>query len=360
MAQPGPWRDRNDGPVPWGHDEPAGTRHPGDRGYAGQDDADQGYVGRGYTDQGYGGQGYGHQGYGHQGYGGQGYDEPFQQEPEPATRRGRRRSRMRHRAEAREQRWQRNRLAVPYRTDGPKVTFGILWVVALLVAAYNSSLLVTVLVALAAGLAGLQTGYAWFPEFSQTRWWTALAAMVAASGGFLGPIGVVAGMVLAVAVLLVYLVANPVHRRSTAELLDALFRASLPAGIAAACLGALAAHEVGAVVALVALVSAYEAGDFLVGSGSSNAVEGPVSGLLALSAVLFILWVVAPSPFTPRSIVLFGALAGVCGPSGQLLASALLPRGSAWAPALRRLDSYLLSAPLWLVLLINAPTSTAL
>jgi hypothetical protein len=55
--------------------------------------------------------------------------------------------------------------------------------------------------------------------------------------------------------------------------------------------------------------------------------------------------------------MLFGILTALSCPLGQLLASALLPRGAAWAPALRRIDSYLLAAPLWLVLLTITPVA---
>ena len=137
-------------------------------------------------------------------------------------------------------------------------------------------------------------------------------------------------------------------------------RSSIPVGLAAGSLAGLTDVGFGAVLALILLTSAYETGDFLVGSGSANALEGPLSGLVALGTVLFILWIVAPAPFTASSIVLFGALAAVCCPLGQIFASALLPRGAAWAPALRRLDSYLISAPLWLLLLRSAPTTTTL
>lgn len=279
---------------------------------------------------------------------------------EPAGRRDRRQARLRNRAQAREQRWQHNRLAVPYRTDGPKITFGILWFGAVVGATAYGPLAVAAVVAAVAGLAGLQAGYAWFPELLVTRWWTAMAAFIAGLGGFIGPVGLFAGLGLAVAVLLVYLITNPIHHRPPGELLDVLFRSSLPLGLAAGSLAALAEFDRGAVISLVLLVSAYEMGDFLVGSGSANAVEGPISGLVALAAVVFILWVVSPTPFTARSMVLFGALAGVCCPLGQIYASALLPRGSAWAPAVRRIDSYLLAAPLWLILLTTAPAATAL
>ena len=275
-------------------------------------------------------------------------------------RRDRRRASRRDQAQAREMRWQRHRLAVPYRTDGPKVTFGVMWFIAVMVAAASSALAVAVLVAVGAGLAGLQIGNAWFPHSASTRWWTALAAFIAAIPGFLGPLGILVGGGLTVAVLAVFLIASPPSRRPTIEVFDSLLRSSLPVGVAAGSLAALAEMGVGPAISLIVLVSAYETGDFLVGSGSSNAVEGPISGLVSLGAVLFILWLVAPSPFTPSSIVLFGALAAVCSPLGQILASALLPRGNTWAPALRRFDSYLLVAPLWLILLRSVPTTSAL
>jgi hypothetical protein len=190
--------------------------------------------------------------------------------------------------------------------------------------------------------------------------WTGVAAFVAGFGGFLGPFGIVATCGVAAILLLVYAILYPTASRTAGELIDVLLRSSLPVGIAAGSLAALAERELGAAISLIVLVSAYEAGDFLVGSGSSNAVEGPISGLVALGTVLFPLWILSPAPFTSRSIVLFGIVAAVCCPLGQILASSLLPRGAAWAPALRRLDSYLLAAPLWLVLLTQTPTADTL
>lgn len=288
------------------------------------------------------------------------YDDYDDYDDYPITRRARREARLRDRAEAREHRWQRHRLAVPYRTDGPKITFGLLWFAAILAAALESPLAVAVAFSLVAGLAGLQIGYAWLPNRPSTRWWTALAALVGGLPGFLGPIGLVVGALLALAILLVSLVANPSHAHPPVHLFDVLIRSSIPVGIAAASVAGIADVGLGAVLALIVLISAYEVGDFLVGSGSANAVEGPISGLAALGVALFILWIASPAPFTASSIVLFGALAAVCCPLGQVLASALLPRGASWAPALRRLDSYLLAAPLWLILLRSLPTTTTL
>jgi hypothetical protein len=111
----------------------------------------------------------------------------------------------------------------------------------------------------------------------------------------------------------------------------------------------------GALVSLVLLISAYEMGDFLVGSGAANAFEGPLAGFVAMGAVTFLLFLVQPSPFDGPTVLVFSVVAALCAVGGQRFASALLPRGNAWAPALRRLDSYLLSAPMWLLLLLAVP-----
>ncbi len=206
-----------------------------------------------------------------------------------------------------------------------------------------------------AGLAALQTGNAWFPNLSATRGWTAAAAYLTAISGFYGPWGVLIGVALGLIVLLFYLVLYRGHRRTASQLFDVLFRSSIPVGLAVASLAALGSVGTGAQVSLILLVSAYEAGDFIVGSGSSNAVEGPMAGLVALGAVTFLLFLILPAPFDATSILLFAAQAAICCPLGQIMASGLLPRGNAWAPALRRLDSYLLAAPIWLLLIIQVP-----
>ena len=257
-------------------------------------------------------------------------------------------------------RWNNNRLAVPYPTDGPKLTLGVVWFALIVIAIFASPVLVAAVAAGVAGLAGLQTGHAWYPQYSSMKWWTAMAAIVTALGGALGAMGLLISTGMGAIVLLAHLALEPPRTRSTAEQLDVLFRSALPVGIAAGSLAALAAHDANAALLLVAFVSAYEAGDFLVGTGSSNAIEGPLSGLVALAVVGFVARVLAPAPFTTTSVVLFAALAAVCCPLGQILAAAILPRGSAWAPALRRLDSYLLAAPLWLLLLAGVSSSSTL
>lgn len=76
-----------------------------------------------------------------------------------------------------------------------------------------------------------------------------------------------------------------------------------------------------------------------------------MAGIVALSVGAAATYIVLPAPFDTNSFPLFAVLTAVAAPLGQIAASAILPRGAVWAPALRRLDSYLLAAPLWLLLM---------
>jgi len=268
----------------------------------------------------------------------------------------------RRRNNMRQQRWEQQRLAVPYPTDGPKITLGLLWCAAVIGAGWLATPLLAVFVAMIAGLAGFQVGRSFRP-FVDPPLAAGFAAVVALAGLF-GALGL--GIALIMGALAAVLVAAglapsvPVldgrgvevpQMESMVHRAELLARSSLPAGAAAASLVAIEQLEFGAFIALVVLVSAYEVGDFMIGTGSSNAVEGPVAGLVALTVGAAATYVLLPAPFDTNSYPLFAALAAVGAPLGQIVASAILPRGVAWAPALRRLDSYLVVAPLWLLLL---------
>lgn len=328
--------------------------------------ADPGHADGGYTDSGYSDAGYADGGYQEAGYPQNDWAEPGPARSAGGRPRSNRQARSIQRARAREARWQNNRLAVPYPTDGPKVTFGVLWFLALLGAAVlgayvdRSSVSAVAVAAVAspiAALAGLQAGNAWFPSQGATRSWTAAAAYLTGLAGLAGPWGVPIGLIIGFITVLFYVLLYRGHRRTSAELLDVLSRAAIPAGLAVASLAALGSVGIGVQISLILLVSAYEAGDFIVGSGSSNAIEGPLAGLVALGVMAFILFLIQPAPFDSRSVLLFAVMAGICCPLGQILASGLLPRGNAWAPALRRLDSYLLAAPIWLILVLQLPAA---
>jgi hypothetical protein len=91
----------------------------------------------------------------------------------------------------------------------------------------------------------------------------------------------------------------------------------------------------------------YDASDFIVGSGASNGIEGPLAGMLFIAAASGLFAVVEAPPFRGVDIWSFAVLAMIACPAGQILASALLPQANSHAPALRRLDSMLVVAPAW-------------
>lgn len=113
-----------------------------------------------------------------------------------------------------------------------------------------------------------------------------------------------------------------------------------------------------AAVVLVLLVSAYEMGDFVNGSEAAGAFAGPLAGMICVGVVAFAIGVVVTlfevEPFNSATHAwVVGGLVAVLCPLSQIGASLVLPRAGAWAPALRRLDSYLLTGPAWLWLLWN-------
>ena len=103
----------------------------------------------------------------------------------------------------------------------------------------------------------------------------------------------------------------------------------------------------GSAIALVLLVSAYETGDFLLGSGSRNHYEGPLAGGAAIVVVTFILASLPVSALGFAEAWLFGGSWCSSPRSGRCSPARLLPTRRSPAAALRRLDSLLFAAPVW-------------
>lgn len=255
--------------------------------------------------------------------------------------------------QAQEQRWRQQRFAVPHRVDGPKVTLGVAWFLGLLAATTLTPKLVAIFVLPAAAIAALQTAHAWEREASIDRQLAAgLTVVVAATGLFDSALWLGMGVVVATLAIAAYAGATVTGRGAQPlQFAELTVRCAIPMGVAAGSLTLLASQHVGAFVALLCLVSAYESGDFLIGSGAVNDVEGPAAGVVAVGIVGAGVWLLAPEPLTTTIIPFFVALTALACPLGQIFGSALLPRGDAWAPGLRRIDSYLLAAPIWLLLL---------
>jgi hypothetical protein len=245
----------------------------------------------------------------------------------------------------------RRRLAVVYDIDGPRVRLGIAWFVLALLAMVPGTVGPAVVYGGAAALAAAQSAKAWrraaHRPGRQARHRRPNLVVAAAVAVGVALAAAVSTALLGLAVLAG--VAACVLTGGVAAGSRTLQCAVWPAAAAASVVVAYR-FEPWAAVALVLAASAYEVGDFLVGSGARNAFEGPVAGALAVLVVQFGVSAFGLPPFELPEGFAFAAVAAVLCPAGQLVASLVLPSADARAPALRRLDSLLLCGPAWALL----------
>lgn len=245
----------------------------------------------------------------------------------------------------------RGRYGVVYDTHGPRLRLGAAWGLAVVAAMGLQPLRpfgLATLYAVVAGAAALQVVDAWHPTRSGADRW--VAAMGASALPVLATLGVrPLGAALVVLVVAAVVAATTRVDRDMAVMASAghtVIAAGLCGG-AAASLVLLADYEIGAVIILLVYLMVYDASDYVVGSGATNGVEGPLAGAVMIAAFTMLFAVTEVPPFRGVDIWSFAMLAAVACPAGQLLASALLPRADVKAPALRRLDSALVTAPAW-------------
>ncbi|HXH58835.1 MoaD/ThiS family protein [Iamia sp.] len=249
------------------------------------------------------------------------------------------------------------RYAVVYDTSGWKVSLGLVWFAAVLGSLVLGWAPLTLLYAVAAGWAAIETATRWCEAGTDAD--VRVAALGAGAIGAAGASGAryVGGAILLTVLAVVAVAAVGIAVRAGARgagardqilaVAGSTAHSAVPFGLAAACVVLTRDLEIGAAVVLILFVSVYEAGDFLIGSGSSNSIEGPLSGIVAIAVTALVVAALAIPPFDGTAVFAFAALAAVACPLGQLAGSALLPAADAHAPAARRLDSLLLLAPLW-------------
>jgi hypothetical protein len=240
------------------------------------------------------------------------------------------------------------RYAVVYDVEGPKVRLGILWFVVAVTALVLGPVVGALCYGAAAAVAAAQVAKAWRSEHLQPSIAVAAGGAGAmALGAVLGAGGL--GLALIGTAIAACVVAwlDGGWRWPLLHHAGWTLRCAVPPGVAAACMVLLVRLEVGAAISLLVLVSAYEVGDYLIGSGSSNPYEGPIAGIAAAGVFTFIIAALAIPPFDFDTAWAFGLAAAAMAPLGQLAASALLPSAGSMASGLRRLDSLLLAAPAW-------------
>lgn len=235
------------------------------------------------------------------------------------------------------------RWVVVHDIDGPKVRLGVVWFAVACGTALVHRGLLALVMAVAAACAADQlvrlhveaTG-SWRTLLQEPA---RLAAVLAAAAL---PLAAAAGSdTLAGACALGAVVVLVV---SGGRAMTAL-HAALPVGLAAA--SPVLLHRVGTAAALflLLLVCAYDAGDFLVGTGAGTTWEGPAAGIAAVGVVGFGATVLAPPPLVEEGSATLAILVALLAPLGPPLASVLVGDGATKARFVRRLDSLLLCGP---------------
>ena len=100
----------------------------------------------------------------------------------------------RRRNQARQQRWEQQRFAVPYPTDGPKILLGVGWFIAVAGAGWFGTVPLAVVVGVVAGLSAQQVGRSFRP-FVDERISVGLAVMLVLASLF-GALGLGVGVIL--------------------------------------------------------------------------------------------------------------------------------------------------------------------
>jgi hypothetical protein len=239
------------------------------------------------------------------------------------------------------------RIVSGYDLDGPIVRLGVGWFVVAIFCAWLGMLAVAVLFGLVAAVAALQTSAAWRrARLRSNQLLAGIGALVVTLAATLGIAftGLALLLFTAAAVGSAYLKPGRVSPWVTASI---TIRSGFFVALAAASAVLIDRTDAAALVTLIVLVSGYEVGDFLVGTGATNPVEGPVAGIAAVIVLTFAVSAFEFPPFESGSAWVFGGLVAVLAPLGRFAASVLLPGPDARVPALKRLDSYLIVTPVW-------------
>lgn len=246
--------------------------------------------------------------------------------------------------------------AVRQPVGGPRIRLAVMWVLVLALAFVSESTAVVAIVFGAVGaLAAAQVARSWrsrrVPVNPAVAGW---GVAVLAFGAWISNRSVAAALLCVVVGALV--LGTGTDLDLSAFRLGRL-RRSLPTAAATLRSGLLVGLAVAAVVQvhridplawmfLVGVVCVYDAGDYLVGAGVAKRWIGPLAGVLGALVVVGAMVAVKPAPFSDAGdIRLVGALMAIGCPLGQMLGSWMLPSSRVKAPALRRMDSWLVAAP---------------
>lgn len=240
-----------------------------------------------------------------------------------------------------------DRLAYVPKVDGPHGRLGLLWFLVAVGACAGGYVGVGLLFAGVAAVAALQTSVAWHlaghdDDRLVAGGVTVLIGLAALLGTGLAGVAIVAGAVASVVAA-----ARAERTQPIAVRAGCTVRTWLLPAVAVVSVVAIAREDIAAFIILLVLVSGYEVGDYLIGTGARGLVEGPIAGMAAVVVLTFAEAVFQLGPFDARAAWVFGGMVAVLAPLGAPVASVLAPSADAKVPALRRLDAWLVLAPLW-------------
>lgn len=249
-------------------------------------------------------------------------------------------------------------LSPPVDIDGPRVRLGLLWAASAIAALAVGPLALGALLAAVAVTAAAHACSSW-----RTRPRRPVRAAAVVPAAFLplaaafgiAPLAAAAAVGVIAAVLLWRQDLVIVRKRAATSAADAVrpdLARSLAIGLtcgAAAASPILLAHLRTGPIAFVLLAYAfvYEMSAFLIGSGARSRWEGPAAGLAAIGSATIAVAALLVPPFRGVTPWALGALAMITAPLGPLAATLLLGDRTASAPALRRLDVFIVLGPVW-------------
>ena len=244
-------------------------------------------------------------------------------------------------------------LAPPLDTAGPHVRLGLAWFVVAMSASAAGVVFLAPLMAVTGLAAAAQAGRSRAGQDAE-----AIVPMCALGGAALpamaaaGPLGVA---VAALAVALACFAWEPARalagRYSDTSRTSAARTAAIAVLVGLAAATPVLARRMGLAegLVLVALVSLHDASAYIVGSGANKAWEGHAAGAAAIGAASLAVAAALVPPFRGASPWILGLILVLLIPPGPSVASALLGDPAARVPILRRIDSYLLAGPVWVL-----------
>ena len=228
---------------------------------------------------------------------------------------------------------------------------GVAWALATAVTLIAGSVLMGMWMAIMAGLAAVQAARSWKhrPPTRATQDGPTRLPLPPAAGA--GALIVVLGAGFGVPGVVVAALAGV----TVAGLWASQAGADVPLTVACAALPALAAAPPvllrstdGLVPAFVLLscVGVYDAAVHVMGTGARWRGVGPVSGMLCIGSVTIFVAAIFPQ-FKGASPIELGVLVAGLAPCGPIVADRIVGAKTARVPALRRLDSLVVVAPVW-------------